>query len=294
MFNPFTEIAEDDSADAALVEQAKNGDRAALEKLVLRHQAWIYNIAVRMVFQPHDAEEVTQEVLVKVITKLSTFKGESKFRTWLYRITANHVLNMRRRSAEAQELTFARYGAAIENTPDLELPDPKTVPVDAPLLVEEAKNGCTMGMLLCLDRKQRLIFTLGAIFGASDTVGGEVLEMTTDNFRQCLARARRDLHSFMNNQCGLVNKENPCRCPKKTRGFIEAGHVDPHHLLFVPKHVERVRDVAPETVREIEDVVERQHVAIYRDHPFLQPPDQIDWLRRVLKSEELRGALHLS
>ena len=65
------------SADADLVERAKNGDRAALEKLVLRHQAWIYNIAVRMVFQPQDAEEVTQEVLIKVITKLSTFKGKA-------------------------------------------------------------------------------------------------------------------------------------------------------------------------------------------------------------------------
>ena len=163
MFNPFTEAVDGDTADTDLVERAKNGDRAALEKLVLRHQAWIYNIAVRMVFQPHDAEEVTQEVLVKVITKLSTFKGESKFRTWLYRIAANHVLNMKRRSAETQELTFAKYGAAIDSTPDLDLPDPKSVPVDVPLLVEEAKIGCTTGMLLCLDRKQRLIFTLGEI-----------------------------------------------------------------------------------------------------------------------------------
>ncbi len=254
MFNPFNEVAESGSVDAELVEQAKNGDRAALEKLILRHQAWVYNIAVRMVFRPHDAEEVTQEVLVKVITKLSTFKGESTFRTWLYRIAANHVLNMKRRWAETRTTTFADYGAAIDGTPDLDLPDPKSVPVEVPLLVEEAKNGCTMGMLLCLDRKQRLIFTLGAILGASDTVGGEVLEMTTGNFRQSLARARRDLHSFMNNQCGLVNKTNPCRCPKKTRGFIEQGHVDPHHLLFVPQHVERVRDIAPESVREIEDV----------------------------------------
>ena len=78
MFNPFTEVAEGDPTDAELVEQAKNGDRASLEKLVLRHQAWIYNIAVRMVFQPHDAEEVTQEVLVKVITKLGTFREASK------------------------------------------------------------------------------------------------------------------------------------------------------------------------------------------------------------------------
>src|ERR1700741_5549359 len=121
MFNPFSEAAENASVDAELVEQAKNGDRAALETLILRHQAWIYNIAVRMVFQPHDAEEVTQEVLVKVITRLSTFQGESKFRTWLYRITANHVLNMKRRSAESQSSTFAAYGAAIDNTPDLDL-----------------------------------------------------------------------------------------------------------------------------------------------------------------------------
>src|SRR5438874_7526164 len=267
MFNPFSEIVEAGTSDNELVEQAKNGDRAALEKLVLRNQAWIYNIAVRMVFHPQDAEEVTQEVLVKVITKLSTFKGESKFRTWLYRIAANHVLNMKRRSTETKVTTFADYGAAIEGTPDLDLPDSKSVPVALPILVEEAKNACTMGMLLCLDRKQRLIFTLGEILGASDAVGGEVLQMSADNFRQCLARARCDLHSFMNGQCGLVNKDNPCRCPKKTRGFIADGHVDPHRLLFVPRHVERVRDVAPETVREIEDVVERQHAAIFRDHP---------------------------
>src|SRR5258708_4111180 len=148
MFNPFAEATADDVTDVELVEQAQAGDRAALEKLILRHQAWIYNIAVRMVFQPQDAEEVTQEVLVKVITKLNTFKGESKFRTWLYRIAANHVLNMQQRSAETQSLTFSRYGTAIENTPDLDLPDPNTVPVEVPILVEEAKVGCTMGMLL--------------------------------------------------------------------------------------------------------------------------------------------------
>src|SRR6201993_3906561 len=150
MFNPFSEVAETGVADAELVEQAKNGDRAALENLVLRHQAWIYNIAVRMVFRPQDAEEVTQEVLVKVITNLSTFKGESTFRTWLYRIAANHLLNLKRRSGGPNAPAFADYGAAIEGTPDLDLPDPKNVPVEVPLLVEEAKNSCTMGMLLCL------------------------------------------------------------------------------------------------------------------------------------------------
>jgi RNA polymerase sigma factor (sigma-70 family) len=293
MFNPFAEIADSDLEDAELVAQANTGDRTALEMLILRHQAWIYNIAVRMVFRTHDAEEVTQEVLVKVITKLSTFKGKSTFRTWLYRIVANHVLNMKQRAAELHSLTFASLGAALDRTPELDLPDPTTVPVELPLIIEEVKIACTTGMLLCLDRRQRLIFTLGEILAVSDQVGGEVLEITPDNFRQCLSRARRDLHHFMDNQCGLVNTANPCRCAKKTRGFIEQGQVDPHHLLFIPIHIQRIRDVAPTTVREIEDVVEGQHAAIYRDHPFLQPADQVAWLRRLLDSEQLQGALHL-
>src|ERR1700675_2913618 len=107
MVNPFAEVVEDDVDDVHLVEQAQKGSRAALEKLVLRHQAWIYNIAVRMVFHPQDAEEVTQEVLIKAITRLSTFQGNSQFRTWLYRITANHVLNMKRSRGEKESLPFS-------------------------------------------------------------------------------------------------------------------------------------------------------------------------------------------
>jgi RNA polymerase sigma factor (sigma-70 family) len=247
-----------------------------------------------MVFNPQDAEEVTQEVLIKAITRLSTFRGESKFRTWLYRITANHILNMKRRGAETTTYTFSTYADAINGTPDLDLPDPKSVPVDVPLLVEETKVACTTGLLLCLDRRQRLIFTLGAIIGASDTVGGEVMDMTADNFRQCLTRARRDLHQFMNHQCGLVNASNPCRCPKKTKGFIDAGHVDPHHLLFAARHVQRIRDAAVETIREIDGVADQSIAAIYLDHPFLEPTEQAGWLRRILDHPTVRASLHLN
>jgi RNA polymerase sigma factor (sigma-70 family) len=293
VFNPFAECADTDPDDSVLVEEAKSGNRAALEQLILRHQAWVYNIAVRMVFEPHDAEEVTQEVLIKAVTRLSTFRGECKFRTWLYRIAANHVLNMQRRGAESQQLSFAAYGSALDHTPDLDLPDPKSVPVEVPLLVEEAKIACTTGMLLCLDRKQRLIFVLGEILGASDSVGSEILEMTADNFRQSLARARRDLYRFMHDQCGLVNTANPCRCPKKTKGFIDAGHVDPHRLQFVPRHVQRIREAAAETVREIEDLTQRQYADIFREHPYLQPADQIAWLRQILERHDVRSALQL-
>jgi RNA polymerase sigma factor (sigma-70 family) len=292
VFNPFTEVV-DEADDLALIAAARGGGLDALEKLILRHQAWVYNIAVRMVFHPQDAEEVTQEVLIKAVTRLSTFRGDSTFRTWLYRITANHVLNMKRRGGELRPQTFTSYAAAINDTPDLDLPDPRSVPVDVPLLVEEAKIGCTTGMLLCLDRRQRLVFTLGEVLGVSDTVGGEVLEMSADNFRQCLARARRDLYRFMHGQCGLVNADNPCRCPKKTKGFIDHGHVDPDRLLFVPLHVRSIKDAAADTVREIDSTLDREYAAVYRDHPFLNPRDHVDWLRQVFDRPDVRTALRL-
>ena len=79
MLNPFVEGAASDLEDPELVCQAQGGNREALEQLITRHQAWIYNIVLRMVYLPQDAEDATQEVLVKLITKLSTFMRRSSF-----------------------------------------------------------------------------------------------------------------------------------------------------------------------------------------------------------------------
>src|SRR6266481_4845284 len=204
--SPLADKAEAERVDADLVVRARAGEREALERLVERHQRWIYNIALRMLYHPQDAEDATQEILVKVLTRLSSFDGRSGFRTWLYRVVFNHLLNMKRGREELKVTTFSAYGEALDNTPDLEQPDPKGASPETSLLVTEAMLACTSGMLLCLDREQRLTYILGAIFGVSDAVGAEVMEITTANFRQRLARARRDLRTFMNDKCGLVNR----------------------------------------------------------------------------------------
>ena len=67
MTNPFIEQNDTDFTDQALVESAVKGDKKSLEQLVKRHQAWIYNIALKMVWDPADAEDVTQETLIKII-----------------------------------------------------------------------------------------------------------------------------------------------------------------------------------------------------------------------------------
>jgi RNA polymerase sigma factor (sigma-70 family) len=286
--NPFLENAALD--DQQLVAQIRAGGREALEILINRHQSWIYNIVQRMVYLPQDAEDITQEILIKVMTKLSTFEGRSSFRTWLYRIVVNHVLNMKRTRIEEIEWTFERYGSGLDGAPDAELPDPRTVPADVQLLVDEARIGCTSGMLLCLDREQRLIYILGEIFGVTDKVGAELLEVSRDNFRQKLARARRDLHHFMQNQCGLINKANPCRCAKKTQAFMYAGYVNPQNLLFAREHVTRVREVARKACDDM-DSLDAAYGEIHRDHPFLEPPDFVASVRKLLSLPDFKSIL---
>lgn len=286
--DPFTDIAAGDERDQELVRLVKAGGRAALEELVGRHQSWIYNLALRMVHHPADAEDATQEILIKLLTRLSTFDGRSALRTWLYRVAINHLLNMKRGRAEARGLTFTQYGRNLDDIPDADLPDPGAVPVDAQLLIAEARTGCTSGMLLCLDREQRLVFILGGIFGVSDAVGAELLELSRANFRQRLARARRDLRNFMQDKCGLVNTANPCRCAKKTLGFIKAGHIDPNNLRFARERVTHVRDVAPRLSDEIAGLNEA-YAEVYRDHPFQSSPDFVARLRELLSRPELRS-----
>ena len=290
--NPFADVPAGEGRDQELVQSAKGGSRAALEELVLRHQSWIYNLALRMVHRPEDAEDAAQELLVKLFTRLSTFDGRSSLRTWLYRVAINHLLNMKRGRAEAREITFVQYGRTLDDTRDAELPDPRAVPADVQLLIAEARIGCTTGMLLCLDRGQRLVFILGSIFGVSDAVGAELLELSRDNFRQRLARARRDLHNFMQDKCGLVNTANPCRCAKKTRGFIAAGHIDPNNLRFARERVTQVRDVAARASDELTGLDEA-YAEVYRDHPFQNSPDFVAALRELMNRPECRPTLEL-
>ena len=291
--NPFKDVAANEERDQELVHLAKGGSRAALEELVLRHQAWIYNLALRMVNHPGDAKDATQEVLIKLFTRLSTFDGRSSLRTWLYRIVINHLLNMKRSRAELREITFAKYGQVLDNTPDADLPDTHAIPADVQLLIAETRIGCTSGMLLCLDRGQRLIFILGGIFDVSDVVGAELLELSRDNFRQKLARARRDLQNFMQDKCGLVNTANPCRCAKKTRGFIAAGHVDPSNLRFARERVTHVRDVAERISSEITGL-DKAYSDVYQDHPFQNSPDFVAALRELINRPEFRSTLELN
>ena len=287
--NPLTDEALTDAEDQHLVRCVQLGSKEALELLVARHQRWIYNIALRMVCLPQDAEDATQEILIKLLTKLSTFRGESQFRTWLYRLVVNHLLNMKRARAEAKTMSFEDYGRELDSTPKDDFAAPDSQRPDARLLIEEAKIGCTSAMLLCLDREQRLVYVFGEIFGVTDRVGAELLDISRDSFRQKLSRARRDLYNFMQGKCGLVKASNPCRCAKKMQGFIQLGYLDPQHLLFARERMVQVREVAEKRSEHL-DALYDAYAEIHRNHPFHDSPDFVASLRALIEGSDFPSA----
>ena len=130
-----------------LVPKATNGDQAALEQIVVGVQDRIYGLALRMLWHPSDAEDATQEILVRLITNLSSFRGESAFATWAYKVASNYLLTTRKRRAEQNEITFEAFAEQLDHGLS-DGPIQVSDEVEHRLLVDEVRIGCTHGMFL--------------------------------------------------------------------------------------------------------------------------------------------------
>ncbi len=102
--------------DAALVAAYRQGDDAALTTLVERHQTHIYRLALGVLSSPQEAEDAAQEALIAMFRSLPRFRGESKFSTWLHRLTLNTCLKHRRRSFGRAE-PLSTDARAISDSP---------------------------------------------------------------------------------------------------------------------------------------------------------------------------------
>lgn len=248
-----------------LVERVGRGDRAALDRLVREIGDDIYGLALRMLWHPQDAEDATQEILVKVITRLGTFRRQASLRTWVYRVAANHLLDVRRTRLERQGWSFEAHAADLAD--GLADADPTDDPEQA-VLAEEVKLGCTLAMLTCLDRPHRLAYILGDVFGVSSDDGAYITDSTPAAYRQRLSRARRRIRDFLSGHCGIADPANPCRCARRVDRAVELGRVDPANLLFA-RHRARTR-VATAEMQDLHDVA-----AVMRSHPDYAAPHRL-------------------
>ena len=262
-----------------IVKRAQRGESAALEDLITTLQPKMYGLALRMLWHPEDARDATQEILLRIVTHLATFRGNSSLLTWAYRVGANHLLTCRKSRVEAQRFTFESLGKDLQEGLEDKSPRPEDT-----LLFQEIRVGCTLAMLLCLDRAHRITYILGEILEIDSRDGASILGIRRETFRKRLERAREEIVRFMRTHCGLANPENRCRCHRRVQRATELKRIDHKRLLFAHDAVgaNEFPNVLV-SIRRLEDA--QRTVAIYRSHPEYAVPDFVTAVRRLLTLE---------
>lgn len=293
MENPFSKENYSDALDSALIAKALTGDRISLNTLLSRHQNFIYNVALKMLNNIADAEDVTQEILIKIVTQLAKFdRTKAQFRTWLYRITFNHVLNVKKNQYEKVVTDFSTFFGFIDSAEEIPVLDEEEAELAA--LFEESKIACMAGMIMCLDRMQRLVYIVGEVFDIDHNLAAEIFETTPDNFRQKLSRARKDLYNWMHKRCGLVNLENPCRCKSKTKAFVKAGYVDPTNLKWLKDYHHRIIEVSETRLDDALDERDKIYKQLYQDHPFKTSLKAGEVMEEILSNKRFSDLMRLN
>ncbi len=247
----------------ALVDKAAAGDKKALETLAAGVQDMVFNLSLRMLGTFADAEDAAQDILLKMITHLSSFRGDSSFTTWVFRIAVNHLKNYRKHMFASRPLSFEYYGDDIENGKIQDVPD-LTQNVEKELLAEELKMSCTNVMLQCLDGESRCIFILGTMFQLDSRMAGEILDMTPEAYRQRLSRIRKRMADFLGQYCGEYG-DGRCKCRDRVNYAIQSHRINPLKLEYMA-----AREITSQTMSDVANAMEEID-ELSQDFSFCKP-----------------------
>lgn len=265
--------------EQALVGRAVAGERDAIADVVRLLQDPLYRLALRMVWRPAEAEDATQEILLRVLGNLATWRAEAKLLTWAYRIGVNYLLNLKRQTPqEAAELSLDAYRDGLaDGLAEADYRGP-----EAALLTAEVRLTCSQAMLQCLARDERVAFVLGDVFELNSTDAAWILGITPAAYRKRLERAKKRLGDFLTATCGLANPEAFCRCSRRVDKAVALGRVDARKPGFA-RH-----PITPggRTVVQAEQQMTRLHdaAAVLRAHP--------DYAAPQAKMDAIAGLLH--
>ena len=235
-----------------LIQKATAGDKSSLETVILNIQDLVFNLSLRMLGTFPDAEDASQDILLKVMTHLSSFKGESSFSTWVFRIAVNHLKDYKKHMFAQFPLSFEFYGDDIRNAKTEDIPD-LTQNVEQAILAEELKLSCTNVMLQCLDTENRCIFILGTMFKVDSRIAGDILGITPEAYRQRLSRVRKKMADFLTEYCGEYGK-GKCHCADRVNYAIQSHRIHPTQLYFQTAVSSEVMLDVKEAMEEIDDL----------------------------------------
>jgi RNA polymerase sigma factor (sigma-70 family) len=265
-----------------IVRLAMEGDKHALESLIISVQDRIYRLALKMLYQPADAEDATQEILIKILTRLDSFRQASSFDTWALKIASNHLLNKRK--------DFTRWRFTFKSCEDMiirDLPDESTMSyfkAEQEMVIAEMRISCMQGILQCLDWDHRLVYILGETMDVTSPEGAAILDIKPATFRKRLARSRKRIRDFLSRNCELYDEVNPCKCVPQAIAAINNGFINPERLQYANHPVRKDKDAAALKRLHLMDGLSRE-AALMRDHPDYSAPEAfVEGIREMLDS----------
>lgn len=263
-----------------LIDKAVNGDKKALGCLLASEQDLVYNLSLRMLGSPQDAEDAVQEIMIKIMTQLGTFRKESAFSTWVYRIATNYLINYKKSMFARRPLNFEFYAADI-NAGFIPNTDALLQGVEERILAEELKQSCTNVMLQCLDPESRCIYVLGLMFKADSKVCGEILGMTPEAYRKRLSRIRKKVATFLDEYCGL-SQNGKCNCKKRVGYAIQTQRLNPKNLEY--SNLEELEKTDTLHFTEAMEEMDRLSDVFAQLPKYRAPLDTKSFLERLLVS----------
>lgn len=176
--------------EKTLVEQLKLGNEAAFKTIVETWQRMVFNTALSIVQNTEDAEDIAQDVFVQVYQSISSFKGESKFSTWLYRITVTKSLDLVRKKKRKKRFAFVRsiFGEQNEvlvNPPDFHHPG---------VVLDNKEDAAVLFKAIAeLPENQRVAFTLNKVEGLNYQEVSDVMKTSVSSVESLIHRAKNNL-----------------------------------------------------------------------------------------------------
>ena len=189
--------------EAALIERVLGGETDAFEPLVTENQSRVYHLALKMLSDPEDAYDVSQEAFLKAFTSLKSFKGESSFSSWLYRIAANLCLDQlrSRKKQKTASLVYLDDEAAEQ---ELQLPDLRYEPASE--LERRELRRAIDAALEKLPPQSRSILLLREASGLSYSEIGQTLGLEEGTVKSRLFRARARLAKILQDEGTFFDK----------------------------------------------------------------------------------------
>ena len=192
---PETGIELEEIDDLTLVRRAQKEDMRAYDVLVRRYQERIYATVYHMTSNHEDANDLAQETFIKAFRALKSFKGDSSFYTWIYRIAVNKTINFLKQRKNRVHMSLNDVDFNAENDPDLvALVSEKTPRRDLSLSELQEKLNAA---LLKLSEHHRMVVTLHDIQGLSHDEIGKIMDCNVGTVRSRLFYARQQLQAHL-------------------------------------------------------------------------------------------------